>query len=226
MGAGFAARVAASPAPARCLTRAGVVGAFAAVGAGTGVPTLRCTFSFDQRNNEANVRSGRAASVGTCTSRFAALTRPPLLFQVLSKLEAKSATLERLDEMTAREIGEMVRHPRAGDKVKDLVASVRRTPCALACGTRGPALAAATPLTPPLPCRPPSRQIPHLELSAAIQPITRGILRITLQVTPAFKWSTKIHGNSEPWWIWVEDAENDHMYDVACCALLRHARVP
>lgn len=45
--------------------------------------------------------------------------------QVLSKLEANNATLERLDEMTAREIGEMVRHPRAGDKVKDLVASVR-----------------------------------------------------------------------------------------------------
>lgn len=58
-------------------------------------------------------------------------------------------------------------------------------------------------------------QIPHVELSATIQPITRGILRITLEVTPAFKWSTKIHGNSEPWWIWVEDAENDHMYAVA-----------
>ena len=103
-----------------------------------------------------------------------------LSFEVLSKLEDKNATLERLDEMTPAEIGDMVRHPRAGDKVKELVS-----------------------------------QIPHLELEAKIQPITRGILRITLTVTPAFHWNTKIHGKSEPWWIWVEDADNDHMYAAA-----------
>jgi len=102
-----------------------------------------------------------------------------LSFEVLSKLEDRNATLERLDEMTASEIGDMVRHPRAGPKIKDLVA-----------------------------------QIPHMDLSATIQPITRGILRITLTIVPAFKFVTRVHGKSEPWWVWVEDAENDHMYVV------------
>ena len=54
---------------------------------------------------------------------------------------------------------------------------------------------------------------PSLSLVATIQPITRTVLRVKLIITPDFKWDDRIHGNScEPWWIWVEDAENDHMY--------------
>ena len=44
------------------------------------------------------------------------------------------------------------------------------------------------------------------------QPITSGILRVTLLLTPAFEWSDRIHGSVEPWWVWVEDGENEHIY--------------
>ena len=58
-----------------------------------------------------------------------------------------------------------------------------------------------------------SKSFPMLSLSATIQPITRTVLRVRLTVTPEFEWNDKLHGlTSDPWWIWVEDAENNHMY--------------
>ena len=54
---------------------------------------------------------------------------------------------------------------------------------------------------------------PALSMAATIQPITRSVLRVRLTITPQFTWNDKTHGSScEPWWIWVEDAENDHIY--------------
>ena len=56
-------------------------------------------------------------------------------------------------------------------------------------------------------------QIPCLELEATIQPITRTVLRVRLTITPGFTWNDRVHGtNSEPFWIWVEDPENNHIY--------------
>lgn len=54
--------------------------------------------------------------------------------------------------------------------------------------------------------------IPHLEVSANIAPITRSVLRVTLSLTPAFTWSDRHHGSVEPFWIWVEDGNNEHTY--------------
>ena len=57
------------------------------------------------------------------------------------------------------------------------------------------------------------RGFPSVSLSATIQPITRTVLRVRLTITPDFEWDDRQHGmTSEPWWVWVEDAENDHMY--------------
>jgi len=53
-----------------------------------------------------------------------------------------------------------------------------------------------------------SRQFPSLHLEAEIAPITRTVLRMTLYITPNFVWNERVHGKVEPWWIWVEDAEN------------------
>ncbi|GFO03568.1 activating signal cointegrator 1 complex subunit 3-like [Plakobranchus ocellatus] len=56
-------------------------------------------------------------------------------------------------------------------------------------------------------------QIPQLTLDASIQPITRTVLRVRLDISPNFLWDDKVHGGtSEPFWIWVEDPENDHIY--------------
>lgn len=57
-----------------------------------------------------------------------------------------------------------------------------------------------------------TRKLPRLDITAAIQPITRGILRVTLQLRAAFRWHDQWHGSVEPWWIWVEDAESERVY--------------
>ncbi len=57
------------------------------------------------------------------------------------------------------------------------------------------------------------RGFPSLLLTATIQPITRTVLKVRLTIVPDFEWSDKLHGmTSDPWWIWVEDAENNQMY--------------
>uniref|UniRef100_A0A8B9HHQ3 Activating signal cointegrator 1 complex subunit 3 n=1 Tax=Astyanax mexicanus TaxID=7994 RepID=A0A8B9HHQ3_ASTMX len=49
--------------------------------------------------------------------------------------------------------------------------------------------------------------------SASIQPITRTVLRVRLTITPDFRWNDQVHGSvGEPWWLWVEDPINDHIY--------------
>ncbi|XP_058504063.1 activating signal cointegrator 1 complex subunit 3 [Solea solea] len=56
-------------------------------------------------------------------------------------------------------------------------------------------------------------QIPSITMEASIQPITRTVLRIRLLVTPDFRWNDQVHGSvGEPWWLWVEDPINDHIY--------------
>ncbi|XP_061919735.1 activating signal cointegrator 1 complex subunit 3 [Entelurus aequoreus] len=58
-----------------------------------------------------------------------------------------------------------------------------------------------------------AHQIPSITMEASIQPITRTVLRVRLIVTPDFRWNDQVHGSvGEPWWLWVEDPINDHIY--------------
>ena len=52
-------------------------------------------------------------------------------------------------------------------------------------------------------------QFPKLELSAHIQPITRSTLKVELTIIPDFQWDEKIHGNSEAFWILIEDVDGE-----------------
>ncbi|XP_033632749.1 U5 small nuclear ribonucleoprotein 200 kDa helicase-like [Asterias rubens] len=52
-------------------------------------------------------------------------------------------------------------------------------------------------------------QFPKLELATHIQPITRSTLRVELTITPDFQWEEKVHGNSEAFWILVEDVDSE-----------------
>ena len=39
------------------------------------------------------------------------------------------------------------------------------------------------------------------------------MLRVRLQLTADFRWNDRVHGKTaEPFWVWVEDPSNDHMY--------------
>lgn len=45
--------------------------------------------------------------------------------------------------------------------------------------------------------------VPRLQLDASIQPLTRGLLRIDLMLTPDFQWDQDVHGYVEPFLILV-----------------------
>ena len=54
--------------------------------------------------------------------------------------------------------------------------------------------------------------LPYLSIDHKVQPITRAILRITLTVIPDFQWNNHYHGMVESWHVWVEDGENERIY--------------
>ena len=57
-----------------------------------------------------------------------------------------------------------------------------------------------------------ANRLPQLDVQVHAQPITRTVLRVTLTLTASFEWVDRHHSGSEPWWIWVEDTENEHIY--------------
>ena len=52
-------------------------------------------------------------------------------------------------------------------------------------------------------------QFPKLKLDANVQPIMRSTLRVELTITPDFQWEERVHGNSQAFWILVEDADSE-----------------
>ena len=56
------------------------------------------------------------------------------------------------------------------------------------------------------------RQFPGLDIQVKLLPITRTILKVELEIYPDFIWSDRNHGSIQPFWIWMEDSENNHMY--------------
>ena len=52
---------------------------------------------------------------------------------------------------------------------------------------------------------------PRVELEVYLQPITKSSARIELTVRPVFTWDDKIHGAGEPFWVFVEDADQEQI---------------
>lgn len=51
--------------------------------------------------------------------------------------------------------------------------------------------------------------LPRLDLQGHVQPITRTVLKVELTITPDFQFDSKVHTNSEPFWILVEDVDGE-----------------
>jgi len=49
-----------------------------------------------------------------------------------------------------------------------------------------------------------AKQFPAVRIVYTLQPLTADVLKISLTITRAFDWNTKVHGTSEPFWIWIE----------------------
>lgn len=54
--------------------------------------------------------------------------------------------------------------------------------------------------------------LPLLNIDCVVKPITRGIIKVELTITPSFTWIDRYHGYGESFWIWVEDGENEYIY--------------
>jgi activating signal cointegrator complex subunit 3 len=54
--------------------------------------------------------------------------------------------------------------------------------------------------------------IPYLSVEAKVQPITRTVLKIDMELTPEFVWNDRQHGQVESFYIWIEDTNNEHIY--------------
>ena len=67
------------------------------------------------------------------------------------------------------------------------------------------------------------RAFPRVAIDCEIQPITRTVLRVSLNLTPEFEWRERDHGSSLRWLVWVEDSENDHIYHSEMWVLTRRS---
>ncbi|KAI1727001.1 sec63 brl domain-containing protein [Ditylenchus destructor] len=99
---------------------------------------------------------------------------PKIPAEVLRKLDQKNYSFERLYDLDAHQLGELVRVPKMGRSLYKLI-----------------------------------RQIPKLDMTTLILPITRSTLKVELTITPDFQWEEKIHGNAEGFWIFVEDVNGE-----------------
>lgn len=94
---------------------------------------------------------------------------------LMTKLDriASDMTMEAMEDMSSKELGELLHNVRMGDHLKNCVS-----------------------------------QFPKVVLSAQVSPLTRSILKVSLDITPNFQWNERVHGTVEPFHIWVEDSEN------------------
>jgi activating signal cointegrator complex subunit 3 len=57
-----------------------------------------------------------------------------------------------------------------------------------------------------------ARRLPAMLVELVAKPITRTVLRVELTLTADFDWAERAHGAVQPWYVWVEDFEDEHVY--------------
>lgn len=50
-----------------------------------------------------------------------------------------------------------------------------------------------------------AKQFPSALINYSLRPMGSDVLKISVTVSRAFNWNSKIHGSAEPFWLWVED---------------------
>ncbi|OAV93943.1 hypothetical protein PTTG_08603 [Puccinia triticina 1-1 BBBD Race 1] len=56
-----------------------------------------------------------------------------------------------------------------------------------------------------------ARQFPRLSIEHTLQPLTQSLLRVRVHARQEFDWSAKIHGQGEPFWVWIEDGDQQEI---------------
>ncbi|KAJ1750776.1 Pre-mRNA splicing [Coemansia sp. RSA 990] len=63
--------------------------------------------------------------------------------------------------------------------------------------------------------------VPRVDVTAAVLPLTRSLLRVELRLTPDFAWTDAAHGAAELFWVSVEDGDGDRLLHVEPFVLKR-----
>lgn len=53
-----------------------------------------------------------------------------------------------------------------------------------------------------------AKMLPRFNLRCKVQPLTRNLLQVQIQAERRFVWDTKVHGNSQAFWLFVADAQD------------------
>ncbi|KAF6762354.1 Sec63-domain-containing protein [Ephemerocybe angulata] len=60
-----------------------------------------------------------------------------------------------------------------------------------------------------------AQQFPTARITYKLQPLASDILKISLVIGRAFTWNSRLHGTTEPFWVWIEDEEGLHILQLA-----------
>ena len=53
-----------------------------------------------------------------------------------------------------------------------------------------------------------AQQFPTVNITYSLRPLGHDILKIPVRVDRSFTWNSKVHGTTEPFWLWIEDAKS------------------
>ncbi|KAH9482395.1 Putative helicase mug81 [Psilocybe cubensis] len=60
-----------------------------------------------------------------------------------------------------------------------------------------------------------AKQFPTIHITYTLRPITSEVLKISVGLTRAFEWASKVHGTSEPFWIWIEEEKGANILQLS-----------
>ncbi|KAJ3862945.1 Sec63-domain-containing protein [Lentinula novae-zelandiae] len=50
-----------------------------------------------------------------------------------------------------------------------------------------------------------AKQFPTVQIQSVLRPLGSEVLKVVVRLTKQFTWVNKLHGTSEPFWVWIED---------------------
>ncbi|KAI6164750.1 Sec63-domain-containing protein [Pisolithus thermaeus] len=59
-----------------------------------------------------------------------------------------------------------------------------------------------------------AKQFPSAQLTPFLRPLGPEMLRIDVSVARTFTWNVQVHGSAEPFWLWVEDKEENTILQI------------